>query len=281
MTAELLVRPSSLTTFADCERRWAARNLRDELAAAGYTITRSLQLGAGAAVGSGVHAAAAYTLGQKMQTGGASMGTDADAEEVGIVELRERVEKEGFDADKATPDLNTAEKQIRRMSKVWRRSDASSGMPIQIEERLEAEIAPGIAVSGQADALMTGEPDAEIRDTKTGTRRANGVQYGTYALIWTAHGYRPQALIEDHVARVPLTKEQPEPESYRIDLQTAAQEAWETIEAVSRAVNEFRRRAADANARPPHMAFRANPASPLCSARWCPAFGTDFCKAHI
>lgn len=281
MSSELVIRPSSLTTFADCQRRWAARTLRDELSAAGYTLTRHLALHAGAAVGSGVHAAAAFSLGEKMATGGASLGSDADAEEVGITELRERVAREGFDGDQATPNVSTAEKQVRRMAKVWRRSDAAAGMPLQVEERLEAEVVPGLALSGQADALMTGSPDSLIRDTKTGSRRANGVQYGAYALIWRAHGHNPEGLVEDFLARVAIAKEQPPVESHRIDIDLAAQEAWEVIQAVGRAVAEFRARVAAPNGRNPVMAFRANPASSLCSARWCPAHGTEFCRAHI
>ena len=282
MSSDLIIRPSSLTTFADCPRRWAARHLREEVAAAGYTASRPLAMSAGAAVGSGVHAAAAYTLGQKIQTGGASMGSDTDAEEAGILEIRERVEKEGFDTDKATPDLNTAEKQIRRMSRAYRRSDAAAETPLQSEERLEAVIADGVALSGQVDALMVGDPDQTVRDLKTGvSRRANAAQYGAYALIWRAHGHRPQGLVEDYLKRVPLAHEQPMPTAHSIDVQTAMFEAWETIDAISRAVADFRQRAADPNGRPPNMAFRANPASSLCSARWCPAWGSDFCRAHL
>ncbi len=282
MSDDLIIRPSSLTTFADCPRRWAARHLREEVAAAGYTTGRALPMGAGAAVGSGVHAAAAYTLGQKIQTGGASIGSDTDAEEAGIVEIRERVEREGFDADQATPDLNTAEKQIRRMSRAYRRSDAVAEQPLQSEERLEAVVVDGIVLSGQVDALMVGNPDQTVRDLKTGTsRRANGMQYGAYALIWRAHGHHPQQLVEDYLARVPLRIEQPLPTAHRIDVQNAMLEAWETIDAIGRAVAEFRARAADPKGRPPNMAFRANPASPLCSEKWCPARGSDFCRAHL
>jgi hypothetical protein len=282
MSDDLIIRPSSLTTYSDCPRRWAARHLRQEAEAAGYTVARTLAMSAGAAVGSGVHAAAAYTLGQKIQTGGASIGSDTEAEEAGIVEIRERVEREGFDRDQATPDLNTAEKQIRRMSRAYRRSDAVAETPLQSEERLEAAVADGVVLSGQVDALMVGDPDQTVRDLKTGvSRRANGAQYGAYALIWRAHGHRPQALIEDYLRRVPIAHEQPLPTAHRIDVQTAMLEAWETIGAIARAVAEFRRRAADPNGRPPNMAFRANAASSLCSARWCPAHGSDFCRAHL
>ena len=64
-------------------------------------------------------------------------------------------------------------------------------------------------------------------------------------------------------------------------MQMAQHEAFETIEAVGRSVDEFRGRVADRHGRRPEMAFRANPASSLCSRRWCPAWGSDFCRAHV
>lgn len=279
MTADLVIRPSSLTGFADCPRRWSARHLSDELAAAGYTLRTDTVRSVGAHVGTGVHAAAAFTMQEKLRTGG-SIGTDADAEELGIEAFRERAGAEGVDWDTATPDVNTAEKQIRRMSRVWRRGDAAQMQPLQVEERLEATVRPGMALSGQIDALC-GSPDEVVRDLKTGTRRrSNTVQYGAYGLIWRAHGHNPAGIVEDYLARVPLAKEQPPPEAHAIDLSTAQQEAFAVIEDIGRSVDEFRRRVADPNGRAPHMAFRANPASSLCSARWCPAWGTDACRAH-
>lgn len=279
---DLIVRPSSLTTFSACQRRWSGRHMRQEIEAAGYTLRDGLMSHVGGAVGTGVHAANARSLEEKMRTGGASLGTDSDAEEVGIVAFRERVMAEGCDWDEVTPEPNTAETQIRRMSRAWRRSEASAGMPLAIEERLEATVRPGLVVSGQVDALMTGDPDQTVRDTKTGTsRRANGPQYGAYLLVWRANGHSPSAIVEDYLRRVPLKKEQPLPEAHDIDINVAQQEAWEIIEALGAAVDEFRRRAANPNGRAPNMAFRSNPADSLCSARWCPCHGTDYCKAHL
>lgn len=276
---ELVIRPSSLTGFQDCPRRWSARHLSKELAAAGYDLRSDTVRSVGAHVGTGVHAAASFSMQEKMRTG--ALGTDTDAEELGIEAFRDRAGAEGVDWDDATPDVTTAEKQIRRMSRAWRRGDAATMMPLQVEERLEATVAPGLVLSGQIDALA-GDPDHVVRDLKTGTRRrGNAAQYGAYALIWRAHGHDPVGIVEDYLARVRLSKEQPPPEAHAIDLAAAQHEAFETIEAIGRAVDEFRRRVADPNGRPPEMAFRANPASALCSARWCPAHGTNACRAHV
>ncbi len=279
MSDDLVVRPSSLTTFASCPRRWAARHIAPEVTTAGYTLRGREPSHVGGLVGTGVHAAASHSLAEKQRTG--TLGTDADAEEQGILAFRQRAEEDGASWDGTTPDPNTAEKQIRRMSRVWRDSPAAEGTPIAVEERLEAEIRPGLIISGQMDATMVGSPDDVIRDTKTGTtRRANGAQYGAYGLLWRAHGHQPGSLIEDFLRRTRLDREQPPVEPHIIPLQTATLEAWELIDALGNAVSEFRRRVADPNGRPPNMAFRANPADSLCAARWCPAWGTDFCKAH-
>jgi hypothetical protein len=279
MIVERTVRPSSLTTFADCGRRWASRHLADEISAAGYRLRTGLSSHVGAAVGTGVHAAAAYSLHVRLQSGG-SLGRDADAEEQGILAFRDRAAAEMVDWDGTTPDSNTAEAQIRRMSRAWRRSEAAESNPLQVEERLEAEFAPGWRVSGQLD-LLAGDPDQIVRDTKTGTRRrANGVQYGAYGMIWRAWGYRPKGVIEDYLQRVALAKEQPPVQSHPIDIVLAQREAFEVLEAVRTATAEFERRLANPNGRPPEGAFRPNPASALCSARFCPAWGTEFCRAH-
>ncbi|MBU8540223.1 PD-(D/E)XK nuclease family protein [Falsiroseomonas tokyonensis] len=281
MTKDIVVRPSSLTTFASCPRRWAARHMQDEVRAAGYTLAQGRATHVGAQIGTAVHAAASHTLAEKMRRGG-DLGTDADAEEVGIEAFRERVAAEGCDWDTITGDPDTAQKQIRRMSRVWRRSEAAAGNPLMTEERLEAEVRPGLIASGQMDAVMTGDPDASIRDTKTGvSRRANALQYGTYGMILRAHGHNPGEMIEDYLPRVSIRKEQPPVEAHSVDIIAAQEEAWEAIEALAATVEEFRRRCADPNSRPPNMAFRANPADSLCAARWCPAWGTDFCRAHI
>ncbi len=279
---ERTVRPSSLTDYLDCPRRFAARHLRDEVAAAGYTLGIRSPASAGALVGSGVHGGAAWTLQQMRDTGAA--GTEADAIEQAIVTLRERIEAEGADWDETTDRVNTAEQQVQRMTKVFRRQVAPQIVPILVEERVEAEFAPGWLLSGQIDAmrtLATSQSGHGIRDTKTGTKApANAVQYGAYGLLFTAHAYQPTEIDEDYIARVKLSREQPDAVTLRIDARQAMQDAHETLHAIVRDTDEFARRVADPRGLPPPGAFRPNPASALCSARWCVAHGTSFCRSH-
>jgi hypothetical protein len=280
MTGDRVLRPSSLTDYLDCPRRWAARHIRDDVAAAGYVLRPRSAASAGALVGSGLHAGAGWTLEQMRDAGTA--GTDADAVEVAIGELRARADAEGADWDETTETMSVAERQVRRMTLTYRQELAPKIVPFEVEARLQADLAPGWVLSGQAD-LIAAERDASrtVRDTKSGTRaRANGVQYGAYTLLWQAHGLTVSAIYEDYLKRVRLDREQPPPVTLVINVPQARMDAWETIQAVQRDAAEFQKRVEDPRGAPPPGAFRPNPASALCSARWCPAWGTSFCRSH-
>lgn len=279
--SERIIRPSSLTTYADCPRRFAARHLRRDVTEAGYELQPAGASTAGALVGSGVHAGAAWTLEQKRDGGGT--GAEGDAIERAIEGFRDRAAAEGAEWDDTTPSPNTAEKQIARMVKVFRARIAPRIEPVQVEERLEVTIEPGWVLSGQVDALTAGLADdgQTVRDTKTGVRRrANGAQYGAYSIILQSHGFAPTQLVEDFIARVPLKHEQPMPEAVEFDYHASRMDAWDAVRAIIRDTAEFQARVLDPNGEAPHGAFRANPASNLCSARWCPAHGSRWCRSH-
>lgn len=270
-----LIRPSSLVTEQDCSRRFAARHLSDLVASAGYRLRRDMRTHVGAAVGTALHAAAAYTLEQKRDTG--DLGSGTEAENRGEAALLERL-ADGAMWDETTPSVATAKAQVARMGKSYRRHIAPFVVPQFIEERLVADVGDGWQLSGQAD-LLAGDPDRELRDVKSGVRRRNNsVQYGSYAIVLTAHGIAPNRILEDFIPRVRLSAEQPPPESEPIPLWPAVAEAWNTIDGIKAAVIEFERRAADPSGREPAGAFRANPASSLCGEKWCPAHGTEFCR---
>ena len=270
------IRPSSLVTAQDCGARWAARHYAAAITDAGYHLHGTPVLHVGAAVGSGVHAGAAFTLEAKRTTG--ELGNATEAEDRAVAEFQDRAQF-GVSWDATTDGLPTAQKQLARMTRSFRRHLAPALNVLQVETRLTADAGNGWEVSGQVD-MLCGDPDSVIEDLKTGhSRRANGAQYGAYASVWRAHGYQVQGVRENFLARVKLDKEQPPPERHDVDLVPAMQQAREVIEDIMRQVAEFDRRVV-AGDRPPHLAFRANPASQLCSARFCPAWGTDFCTAH-
>jgi hypothetical protein len=159
---------------------------------------------------------------------------------------------------------------VVRQVALYRRQVAPRIVPVTVEERLEAEVTPGVVLSGQVDTTVEGG----VRDLKTGVRRrANGFQYGAYALLQRSHGRRVETIIEDFLPRVRIGAEQP----------PAQEHAYDVAEA-ERATTAIIRRMADDHARfvetgDPY-AFLPNPNSVLCSDRWCPAWGTGFCRAH-
>lgn len=256
--------------------------MRAELLAAGYDIRGPAASHVGALVGTGVHTGAAYMLDHMRMDG--SPGAEGEAIERGIVSFRERMQAEGATWDEITDQANTAEKQIRRMVLVYRREVAPMVRPIEVEERAEAEFAPGWILSGQVDALESLTADGEgqaIGDTKTGrVRRHHGPQLGAYSLLFEAHGFKPTRAHTDFIQRVPLAKEQPSAQRHPVDLKVARQDAWGVMQRIRADAEEFERRLADPAGDDPRGAWLPNPASSLCSPRWCPAHGTRWCSSH-
>lgn len=252
--------------------------MADELAEAGYALREKPELHIGAAVGSGVHAAAAWTLETKRDTG--ELGSEGEAVDRAITEFEGRANAEGLHFDETTGNIGTARQQIARMTRSYRQYIAPVVEPRLVETRLEADIGGGWRLSGQGDVLA-GDPKADVRDIKTGNRRrSNGAQYGAYALIFQAHGFNATGVIEDFIPRVRLRDEQPAPTSTQIDVHVAQAEAVAAMQDIQRSVAEFERRLT-AGEPMPEVALRANPASQLCSARFCRAWGTRFCRAHL
>lgn len=280
MTDLLIIRPSSLSDWLDCRRRFAARHLKDLIASAGYTVAGARAAHVGAAVGTGLHGGAAHTLITRMQTG--SDPAEADAEAIAINEMRLRMEQDGCDWDDVTRDVNTAEKQLRRMLRSWQRHIAPTIKPQLVEERLEVDVTEGIGMSGQLDIADTAGNSLRIRDNKTTKqRRSAHAQLGAYGLLLNSHGYDVAGLAIDHVPRTPLRDEQPVPQTHEIPLRAAVEDAMQAVEEIGRDVAEFRRRAANPHGRDPIATFPSNPSSALCNARFCPAWGTNTCRVHV
>jgi hypothetical protein len=272
------LRPSSLTSAMDCMRRFAAHHLTDELVAAGYDIQPRQSLHIGAAVGSGVHAGVSFTLETKRDTG--ELGPESEAVDRAVDEFEARAAEEGLHFDETTRNVGTAQTQIARMTRSYRKHIAPAVEPRLVETRLVVDIGQGWHLSGQGDVLA-GDPTNDVRDVKTGARRrANGVQYGAYALIFQAHGFAATGIIEDFIPRVRLANEQPAPTSTQIDVPTALAEAAAAMTDIQRSAAAFEGLLKDGRAAP-ETALRANPASVLCSRQFCRAHGTRFCRAHL
>jgi len=272
------IRPSSLTSASDCMRRWAAHHISDDLAAAGYSLNPRSSLHIGAAVGSGVHAGVSFTLETKRDTG--EMGAESEAVDRAVAEFETRAAEEGLHFDEVTRSAGVAQQQIARMTRSYRKHVAPDVEPRLVETRLVVDIGQGWRLSGQGDVLA-GDPTNDVRDVKTGARRrANGVQYGAYALIFQAHGFTATGIIEDFIPRVRIANEQPPPTSTQIAVSTALSEAVAAMTDIQRSVAAFEGLLKDGSAAP-ETALRANPASALCSPQFCRAHGTRFCRAHL
>ena len=271
MTATIIVRASGLGEYADCARRWAAVNMTIELKQAGHDIHPRVN-GIAAAIGSAVHAGAAIALAEKARTG--TLPPITVATDAGRDALRDNT-AEGVEYDETAGNRSQAVTQVIRMTSAYHAGVAPFVNPILVERRLEAEALPGIVLSGQADVVAR-EP-GRVRDLKTGKTRGNHrCQIGAYSLLARTHGSDIVDAAEDFVPRVALSRPQPDPTTHIHRVAECETAADAMLRHIARAVQDFRSGAGLTPAGDPWH-FPANPNSKLCSARWCPAWGTSWC----
>jgi hypothetical protein len=272
----IVIRCSSLSLYCDCPRRTAARLFRAEIEDAGFKLRRPPR-GIGALIGTAVHKAAAEMLKEKAVTGilpSANVATDVARDSL-VAELADGE----IAYDTTTPTRSLAVVQGAAMTRAYHRAVAPQVRPIIVEERLEAEIAPGLVLSGQPDVVAR-EPGA-VRDLKTGARRPVGhaPQLGGYSLLSRSHGLDIETASIDFVQRVPPSKPQPDPVSKPVAVAQAETAATNIIRHMEGDLATFR--AGDPVRRilpGDPWAFQANPSSILCSPKYCSAFGTEFCR---
>lgn len=277
---ETVIRASSLPSYSDCARRSAARLFKEELESAGF-VFRDTPYGAGAAAGTAVHAAAAYTLKEKAKAGRlAPPDAMQDVARDTVVEQS----KAGIAFDKTSPDRDTLVAQTTRMAAIYQQNIAPRVQPIAVEERLIADTPfPGLVLSGQSDVLAR-EVD-QLRDIKTGVRRgAYGAQVGAYSLLSRTYGVDVQKLCEDFIKRHTLKKPQIAPESYIHDLSNSETDALAVLRRIYLDLQAYRNGVAELGIAPGDPScFAANPSSVLCGDKYCPAHGckgtTAWCRS--
>jgi hypothetical protein len=272
------IRVSTLATYPDCERRGAARLFRREIDAAGFKL-RQTPYGIGAAVGTAVHKGVAVELGEAATAGRlppVSVPLDAAVES-----LTEQLAlgEVAFDGKRGpTQNRGQAVHQAASMVRTYHANVAPKLKPITVEHRLEAEISPGFVLSGQSDQVCR-EPQS-IRDLKTGTRSPASVsaQIGGYSLLNRSHNMTIDTASMDWIKRVSERVEQPPPVSQTVKLLHAETAASMVLAHIMLGIKTFRQGDPERGILPGDpWAFLANPSSILCSAKWCPAHGTEFC----
>ena len=274
----VFVRCSALTGYPDCPRRGAARLFRKLIELFGYSL-RQISSSIGAPVGTGVHAGAGHTMQHKLDHG--DNGPEQDAIESAIWALREAAAP-GVRWDNETPEMNTAEKQVIRMTRVYREHVAPDVHPILVEDQFEAEVKPGLVLTGRAD-LVAREPEL-VDDLKTGKMLgSHRPQIGGYSLLARSR-FEPIDIKKariDFIQRVALHKPQPPVRVEHIPVQPAETAALNIVMTIDADLRAFRDGDPERRLVPGDpWAFLANPNSKLCSDRWCEAWGTDFCREH-
>lgn len=283
MPLTVTIRSSSLSGFSDCQLR-AAANTQSKLFESHGLALHPASTNFGALIGSGVHAGAEVALKGKMLGDDVPLSTCEDA---AIGEYRERRAREAdghvLIGDETAADHDQAERQVRRMLAQYRVDVVAEAEPVAVERRIEAEVMPGVILSGQSDLLHLdrgqdpARPVEIVRDLKTTRRRsmhpmAHAPQVGGYSLLFRSRGFDPTAARIDLMPRVKLAKPQPPIERRDLDIEAAEQIAHAVANEFGAKLLAF---AQDGDAR----RFVPNPGSFLCSAKFCRLFGKPACPA--
>lgn len=274
MTTETVIRVSSLPSYADCARRDAARSRRQEIEAAGYAL-RETGKSIGAVIGTATHAALEAAFRAKLAGDTIAPSEFADRAEA---EIREGAAS-GIIWDDTSKNSGDATRQAVKQSRIIWDTYRDRLEPVAIEERVQADLGDGFILRGHIDVrgYFVGDPrlvGGGIADFKTGTvMRANAIQYGGYGLVARANRLEVNWAAEIYAKRVAPTKPQPEPLLAPYDVAEAERGAWEVAHKMKADLEAFR-----ASGNP--WAFLPNPNSMNCSDKYCPAWGTGFCKAH-
>lgn len=263
------IRSSMLPSVGDCERRAVVKQYPDLVE--GYE-PRKLLHPAGGLIGTATHSMSAQFARNLLN------GTNVDPVEAAVEDLKAEA-AEGVEWDDTTKNIDTAIKQSVRLFESY--------LPVLSTRRpklVEAEMLGGLndrwELSGTIDLLTV---DGRVDDLKTGSKLSAYIaQLGAYAILTNAH-IRSGAIKDlpavtavstTFVKRVPLSAVQPSPVTQEYEVDAAQRLAMSAIKTVMRDVDAFE------VSRDPNV-FTANPMSMVCNEKYCPVWGTEFCKAHL
>jgi hypothetical protein len=263
------IRASSLSGWNDCPRRGMARQYPDIFeSATGVEVRREEKRFVSAAIGTSIHRGAQTILTMKMQGESASIDDMIGASMASYAEET----ADGIEYDGTTAAPSVAEQQIIILAREYYNSVFPEIEPIAIEQSLSAFI------GSEGAFKLTGHPDVierrRIRDIKTGRHGHNcHAQLGAYTLLAAANdiGEPPDELVVDHLPRKTPNKPYPGIGIFRYDADACTAEARAVLKIIMIQIRDLR------NEKTPDV-VPANPSSILCSEKFCPAYGTDFCR---
>ena len=263
--SNLFIRCSMLPGWVDCARRAAAKQYRKMVEGFGFVL-RQLQPSVGAAVGTAVHRAAAELMRRKRDGNPATAGVL----ETAIAAFHEEIAP-GAIWDDTTPNTLTARAQIERLTAAYL-PVVEEREPVLIEEPFKATVGGGWTLTGQIDLY---DAQNELDDLKTGAlARPYIQQVGGYTMLLEANGHEVKKAGTTFLKRARVAKPQPAPVRTYFDLEPARRSAWAVIQEIRRDMEAF------AEKGDPYK-LPANPMSLMCSEKYCPAWGTEFCKVHL
>ena len=262
----IIIRASSAPGYNDCARRTATNIIPEIIKDAGFALAQR-QPNISGSVGTAVHKATAYMLNRKKSQESMSLN---DAIEIGIGSLHEDL-KHSPAFDGTTPNQNTAESQVKDITKIYQTGVLDSLAPDLIEEEFDHTIDEtdySFKIVGHPDLITL---DPILHDTKT-SRSASSyhAQLGTYILTWQ---HIPKKVIINWIPRTSKKKPLPMPQAIEYDVKTCVGIAKTTLKRMRSEITAFFK---SGNA----DTFTANPMSNLCSPKYCSAYGTKFCKIH-
>jgi hypothetical protein len=145
---------------------------------------------------------------------------------------------------------------------------------ISIEGEFTADLGDDFILSGHIDIRGREGELNTIQDFKSGvTERVNIPQYGGYSLLVRTAGYKVDLLREIYAKRVGKTKAQPAPVIKNYEPAMAENFAWAVIKKIKSDMQNFRKSGSP-------WVWLPNPNSMMCSPKYCPAYGTKFCKCR-
>lgn len=264
------IRASMLPSYPDCPRRAVAKQYRRKFEQAGYKF-RDLPPSVGAAAGTAVHTGAEQLL-RALHAG--KTITIEQALEPAIAGFQEETGK-GAIWDDTTPNANVAIEQIRRMVAAYSHCmemPATVGDGPAVELSLEADCGNGWKLTGHIDLVTA---SGWVRDTKTGAlMRPYHAQLGAYSLLVRSnkiiHAVNGAAI--DFIKRVGKTKPQPPLVVQEYSVAPCERNAMGIIQRLKADMTLFDK-TGDLE-----RSFPANQMSMMCSDKYCPAWGTDFCE---
>lgn len=260
------IRASMLPSYQDCPRRSASKQFKQIIIAAGYTL-RELPVIVGVAVGNGLHAGVKQQADTFISSG--SWGSIDDAIEVGINKYHRDI-IDGVDFDNNTVNSNEAEKQIVTQVKSFVYEVTPHIKPIESERKFYSVADKDFEFTGSTDLI---DEAGIIDDIKGGARcRPYHAQLGGYALLRRANDLTETSGCRLwHMPRVSTKKSYPGATRIDYDVKLCILSASYTINQIKSNVRSFLKTKSS-------WAFPANPLSMMCSDKYCPAWGTDFCE---